>query len=293
RDALGNRVDHVNYGDGTPINDEEPIDGVNDRTVASSEWPSGADDGQGRTLELIHPSLDNRAGAAWTLGPPGGTPAAQNSSFDSTPAPVVWDVENSPVVPRAGEAVRVTCRVSSVSPVTRVECLWHLEPSGAQTPVVLLDDGLSGDGAAGDGRYGGSIPAQQSGAVVGFQVRAQAQDGQTALVPRSPAVAPYAGFRGPYHLYQVDSAPPPANGSVTYRVVMSVADLNELRTRSVLSDVLLPCTFIADGKAWHTLGIRIRGETTRMFARKPWRIDFPPERKFRGMEHLNLVSNNI
>jgi hypothetical protein len=290
RDALGNRVDHVEYGNGQPFNDESPADGIDDRTIASSDWPSAPEAGQGRTLELIHPGLDNRAGSAWGAGPVGGTPLAQNSLFDATPAPVVWDLDSSPAAPRSTQPVVVSCKVSSISPIVKVEALYHLEPSGTALSVPLLDNGLSGDGAAGDGVYGGTIPAQANGAIVGFQVRAQAEDGQVTLAPRSPEVPPYTGFKGPYCLYQVDNATPPANGSVTYRVVMASADLNTLKTRPVTSNVLLPCTFVADGKAFHTLGIRIRGENSRNDPRKPYRIDFPPERKFRGMEHLNLDS---
>jgi len=308
RDALGNRVDHVKYGDGDPTNDRDPDgpegpqepDGVDDRTFPPADWPKAADDGTaGRTLELVHPALDNRAGRAWRAGPPGGTPGEPNSTFDSDPAPVIWDVSNSPVVPGSTDPVQITCRVTSVAPVTEVKVLWHLEPNPNQVQeLVLLDDGLSGDRAPGDGIYGGTIPPQEEGRIVGFQVQARAQDGQTALVPRSPGVSPYNGFQGPYFLYQVDSQPPPANGSVTYRILMSAADYDELQMRvedSFLMWIndLLPCTFIADGKAYHNVGIRIRGESTRRDDPKPWRIEFPPERTFRDLERVNFVSQNL
>ncbi len=293
RDLLENRVDHVKYGDGGPTNDELPIDGVNDRTLASSEWPDGADTSAGNSLELIHRDLDNRAGRAWRAGPAGGTPAAANSQFDATPPPVVWEVENEPAVPAPAQAVRITCRTSSVSPIAKVDLLWHVEPAGSVTTVAMKDDGLADNGRAGDGIYGASIPGQSNNQIVGYQVRIEAQDGQSALVPLQPAVAPYAGFQGPYSLYQVSDLTPPANGSTTYRIVMAAADLNELRSRPETSNVLLPCTFIADGKAQHALGIRLRGETTRRGERKPYRVDLPPERRFRGVEHINFISTTI
>ena len=105
-------------------------------------------------------------------------------------------MEHAPVVPRSTDEVQVTCRASSVSPLTRVDLLWHLDGSATVTTVQLHDDGLSGDGAAGDGLFGGSITPQAAGRIVAFQVRATAQDGQTATLPRSPAVAPYTGFKG-------------------------------------------------------------------------------------------------
>jgi hypothetical protein len=253
----------------------------------------------GRSLELIHPSLDNRAGAAWAAavtpspGTNGGTPGARNAAYDATPAPVVWDVRNEPVVPRSNEPVRVTCRVTSVLALTRVDLVWHVEPTGAPTTVQLLDDGASDDGVAGNGVFGGVIPPVPQGTVVAFRISARAADGQTTIVPRSPAVLPYAGSPGPFFLYQVDDGAPPSNGSVTYRIIMTAADLEELSTRPVTSNELLPCTIVTGGKAWHHVGIRIRGEGTRQDARKAWRIDFPAERDFDGTQHLNLLASEI
>ena len=94
RDALGNLVDHVKYGDGKPLNDQEPKDGTDDGTFLGSEWPTGAD-GTGRTIELIHPRLDNRNGAAWTVGPVDGTPGADNAGLDASPPAVVAGVGHS------------------------------------------------------------------------------------------------------------------------------------------------------------------------------------------------------
>ncbi len=319
RDELDNRVDHVRYGDGDPINDDdvdgpagpEEADGINDLTILASTWPKEADDGTlGRSLELIHPRLDNRAGASWRAGPEasegagpaGGTPGKRNDSYDSTPAPVVWDVEHSPVVPKSTDRVQITCRVTSVNPVSRVDVLWHLDPDLSQeTRTQLRDDGLSGDREPGDGIYGGTIPPQGDGQIVGFQIEARGQDAQIALIPWSPAVQPYGGFQGPFFLYQVDDRLPPANGSATYRIIMAEADHDELWRRIsddsqfglIWSNMLLPCTFIGDGKAYHTIGVRIRGESTRDDARKGWRVNFPPENTFRGVEHVNLVAHNI
>jgi hypothetical protein len=309
-DSFGNRIDHVEYADGEPTNDVVEVppygagDGVDDRTLAASDWPKGADDGAlGRTLELVNPALDNRAGSAWTPGPAGGTPGAANVGLSASPPPVIWDIEIEPVVPKSGEPVQVTCRASATSSLSRVEVLWHLDPAGGVTSVQLKDDGLSGDRLAGDGIYGGLIPAQANGSIVAFQVAARTADGRTATVPRSPAVAPYMGFQGPFCLYQVDDAPSPANGSTTYRILITRAELAALgewytqgsgdEYMRFFTNKLFHCTFIADGKAYQHVGLRYRGESTRGDDRTPWRIDLPSERKFRGMARMNFVSSNI
>ncbi|MBI4600854.1 MAG: lamin tail domain-containing protein, partial [Planctomycetes bacterium] len=297
-DALGNRADHVKYGDGGPLNDVEPEDGTDDETFRGSAWPATAD-GTSRTLELIHPRLDNRDGAAWAAGPPGGTPGAANVSFAAAPAPVIGKVEHSPAVPRPGQAVTVRCRVSAASAVSTVDVLWHREGGGASGTVALKDDGLSGDGAAGDGEHGGQIPAQPDRAVVGFQVRARlAAGGTPAVVPRAPPVPPYPGFAGPFFLYQTLAASLPVNPSESYYVVMAATDLSELGTRPVESNELLPCTFVhvardGDAKVRHLSGIRYRGTQVRSSERKSYRIDLPSEDRFEDIEHLNLNSSDI
>ncbi|HVR74727.1 MAG TPA: lamin tail domain-containing protein [Planctomycetota bacterium] len=297
RDALGNRVDHVQYGDGKPVNDLEPLDGEDDRTFLSSEWPPGPD-GTGRTLELTNPLLDNRDGGSWATGPVNGTPGAANASFTAVPFAVVGDVEHSPAVPLPAEPVIIQCRVSASQPISSVEALWHREDAGGGGTVNLEDDGALPDERAGDGIFTGSIPGQPNRAVVGFQVRARLADGKVTLVPRSPAVEPYNGFEGPYFLYQVLAAAAPVNPSEDYYVVMAAADLEELETRPVRSNVLLPCTFIhvRDGggaSVRYLAGIRYRGAATRNDERKSYRIELPSDAPFGGITKLNLNASSV
>ena len=118
RDGLGNRVDRVIYGDGGAKNDEDPDDGVDDRTFRGSPWPILAD-GDGPTIELVNPGLGNRAGVSWRASnDAGGTPGAQNSVFAADPAPSIRSVKHSPAVPRSAEAVVVPCSISSLDALT-------------------------------------------------------------------------------------------------------------------------------------------------------------------------------
>ncbi|HEU5311646.1 MAG TPA: lamin tail domain-containing protein, partial [Candidatus Eisenbacteria bacterium] len=195
RDALGNRVDHVKYGDGGPRNDEDPRDGVDDGTFRASAWPPDAD-GSGRTLELVHPGLDNRGGHAWRASAlPGGTPGAQNSAFDSTPAPVIDQVRHSPAVPRSTDTVRVRARISSIQAITTATLEWSPDGTPLQ-PVVLRDDGTGADAKAGDGEYAASIPARFDGTVIRFRITATSAGG-SLTVPVPPDIPPYFGFSGP------------------------------------------------------------------------------------------------
>lgn len=292
RDALGNRVDHVQYGDGKPIDDVAPADGVNDGTFLGTSWPWDADR-TGRTLELIHPGLDNRQGGAWRAGPIGGTPGARNASHDPAPPPVIDRVAHSPAVPLPGEEVVVSCRLSGTGAIESVQLDWHVENGAGSGSVQLLDGGTGPDAAAGDGTYVGAIPPRPDGAVVAFTVTARIAGGAETTVPSPPPSSPYAGFQGPYFLYQVLAARPPDNPSDTCYVIMAEADRAHLAARSARSDALLPCTFIQvdrDGSSEvrHLAGIRYRGAALRNQARKSYRIDFPSEARLCGVMHLNL-----
>ncbi|MBN1441852.1 MAG: lamin tail domain-containing protein, partial [Planctomycetes bacterium] len=291
RDALGNRVDHVKYGDGQPINDEEPENGVDDRTLRSSPWPYGAD-GSGYSLELVHPDLENKYGGAWRVSAiTGGTPAEPNTMAVASPPPVVDDVRNNPLVPNSLDTVWITCRISSVAPVTRAEVRWAVDGGGPLGTVGLRDDGLGGDEAAGDGEFTAQLSARPDGTIVRFRLRVEAGADQVTEVPLTPEVPPYAGFEGPFFLYEVDDSRPTAF-SPLYRVILTAADRQELRDRPATSDVLLPATFIGGGRAYHAVGLRFRGESSRRDENRSYRIDFPSERRFEGIEHLNLNGAN-
>lgn len=296
RDAFGNTADSVRYGDGKPANDAEPADGADDATFRGSAWPREAD-GTGRTLELVHPALDNSLGGSWAAGPVGGTPGAPNASFLASPPPVVGEVVHAPAVPGPEEAVTVRCRVSAVGAIAGVAALWRVEGSPHGGVAELRDDGRSEDWRAGDGVWTGAIPPIPEGSVVAFSIRARLADGRETTVPEPPRVPPYPGFDGPYYLYQVLSAAPPPNRAENYHVILSEADRRELFGRPVTSDVLLPCTFVRVGRdgveeVRHLAGIRFRGSQSREDPRKSYRIEFPPEARFQGIEHLNLNASN-
>jgi hypothetical protein len=291
RDPLGNRVDSVRYGDGKPVNDLSPEDGVDDRTFRGSSWPLEAD-GSGRTLELLHPGLENDLGLSWRAsGAAGGSPGAQSSVFTTTPLPVIGNVRHEPAVPRSTEAVAVTCAVSTLHAVSLAEVEWSVQGGGAGT-AALRDDGLSDDGRAGDGVWGAAIPPQADGAVVSFRIRVRDDGGRETRVPVQPAVLPYSGFQGNYYLYEVDNTEPPANGNTVYRIIMRQRDLDEIGNRPLESDVLLPATLIAGGSVRHVVGVRYRGENSRRLPNRSYRVDLTPEDPLEEIEHLNLNAGN-
>ena len=87
RNALGNSADRVRYAD-------------------EGSWPESPD-GEGPSIELLHPDLQNRYGPAWRASDGPGTPGAVNSRLQDDPEPIIAGVVHQPVVPDAGQRVRV------------------------------------------------------------------------------------------------------------------------------------------------------------------------------------------
>ncbi|MEM7231312.1 MAG: lamin tail domain-containing protein [Planctomycetota bacterium] len=292
RNPAGNLVDHVRYGDGGPTNDESPNDGVDDRTILVSEWPAESE-GTGRTIELVHHDLNNRHGHSWSTGSVGGTPAAQNDAFDSSPPAVIGSVNHSPALPEVGDEVIVTCRVSHVTSLDFVDLIWRVDGAGGTNRVSMRDDGAGPDAVAGDGRFAGIIPPQSDGDVIAFQIEADVTSAPATLLPKQPENPPYNGFEGPFFLYQVFARNTPDNPSETYHIIQTAEDRDELGDRSIRSNVLLPATFIAelnDGTTFvrHLVGLRYRGSNARRANRKSYRVSFAADRPFIDIRRLNL-----
>ena len=109
---------------------------------------------------------------------------------------------NSPANPGATQPVWVTSAVSGGTNVSRVTLTWM---AGTNTSsVAMLDDGLHGDGTAGDGVYGGQIPAFPAGTIVKYYV--QAQDAAARQIT-APSGAP---LNSSLFFYQVGGQAPGA-----------------------------------------------------------------------------------
>ena len=112
-------------------------------------------DGTGPSLELINPYLANQYALSWEASSGAdGTPGQANSIFNPAPPPVIADVHHDPPIPAGGAPVTITARVFDANPIgapsARVCWRQDAEPTVGYTCVSMLDEGLSGDGAAGD-----------------------------------------------------------------------------------------------------------------------------------------------
>ena len=132
---------------------------------------------------------------------------SQRANFLATSAelvasgPAIAWVQASSVSPDPSDDVSITAAVAPAgSPVAMVELFYRESADQVYRRVPMLDDGLSGDGAAGDGVYGALLPIAASGGQrVAFYVGAESANayGSSSFLPelseRGPMMIEY-GF---------------------------------------------------------------------------------------------------
>lgn len=127
RDADGNKIDEVDYGSDFP-------------------WPTAAN-GEGASMELINPSLDNDLGGSWrssgyhagrpesAFGTP--TPGYQNSVYSSAAAPQIRQVDHEPKQPQSSESITITAKVTDPDGVQGVSLKYQIVAPGSYLPAYL------------------------------------------------------------------------------------------------------------------------------------------------------------
>ena len=104
--------------------------------------------------------------------------------------PSIASVQASSSSPDPSEPVWITASVSPAgSPVAKVELFYRPSNTTGYSRALMLDDGASGDGGAGDGVYGALLPVNASGGqIIQFYVAATASNAFGSLSFR-PALA--------------------------------------------------------------------------------------------------------
>ncbi len=193
RDANGVVHDTVSYGTEFP-------------------WPV-ASSGQGASMQLIHPALDNDLAGSWRSASP--TPGAVNSVFAASAPPQMRQVEHSPQTPAAGAPVTVTVKATdpdgiggvslhyqAVAPGSFIPAFLPLSyaqltsnPSTPRTPnpafeaaanwtaLAMHDDGLNGDALAADGIFTAVIPGQPNRTLLRYRITATDMPGASVRIP--------------------------------------------------------------------------------------------------------------
>ena len=121
------------------------------------------------------------------------TPGLVNGTGAQNIGPLVTDVTDSPVVADADNIV-VTARVRPTLEAVNTVTLTYRVMYGPEASLTMRDDGLSGDGPAGDGYFGATIPASASapGEMVRWRIAATDLSGDLTRSPSytNPANSP-------------------------------------------------------------------------------------------------------
>lgn len=294
KDAVGNTVDSVSYeSDGNwAVRKIGPADAYNERGWI---WYA-AHDGVGSSLELVNPAFSGKLGQNWeSSSAVGGTPGAANSAASTNSAPFVLEVAHFPVIPGPTNTVSIAARIADENlGTTVVKLFWRVDatPAPAFQEATMLDDGLHGDGTAGDGIFGFALPVQAKGTIVEYYVTATDAGGQTRTYPRTePSLGRTADL-----VYQVDD-PARTTSQSLYRVIMTASEkaaLDAVESAQALSDAASSGTFVTqDGTGTelrYQATFRNRGHGTRYRVPHNIKIELPSETPWRGRSSLNLNS---
>ncbi len=312
QDDVGRVVDAVTYADQGDWAVREL--GPDDLGHRGWQW-SDQTDGGGMSLELMNVALPNEFGQNWAASlVDGGTPGSANSAAVGSIAPMIVEVQHSPLIPGPANPVTVTARViDEAVQHTTVRLHYRVDRSvytGADAypqsaddfaALTMSDDGVHRDGTAGDGLYGVQILPYQDGTTIEFYVEAVDEEGRVRTWP-APSLVDGQWRQVTNALYRVDAALDPdtywqIGGQPLYYLIMTEMERGRLAyigTHSGRSgpDAQMNGTFISiDGtgtECRYRVGIRNRGHGTRNGPPNNYHVNFPHDQPWKDVGAVNF-----
>jgi len=247
------------------------------------DWPD-APDGHGPSLELIHPLLPNEAAGAWKPSiPVHGTPGAVNSVFEQNPGPILFQPRHAPPLPRSNQPVTITVTAltpGGAPPAVTLYFRKDMDQPIGYSAMPMLDDGLHGDGEAGDARFGAVVPGLPDGQQLDFYI--EASDGaKTAVAPAGHAVPDASGQPSQTFLCKFSDEVLP-NDFPVYHLLVTLR--NKHRQEALQGEIPRKTPFDATfmdekGNIWYNVTERYRGQSSILKLPSSYRVDFPSNRK--------------
>src|ERR1043166_372895 len=226
------------------------------------------------------------------------TPGAPNVGGIANPGPAILNASNYPAVPLDAQDLFVSAKIVPTFYAVSNVVLRYRIMFGNTNEVPMFDDGLHGDGAAGDGVYGAVIPesASTNGQMIRWYFLATDIHGNTSRWPLF-AITDSAEYLGTivdptnitsklpiYHLFAPPTILQP--GPVT---AQTGADSQTGAKVSIFSD----------GEFYDNVTMNLRGNTTAGFNKKSHHVNFNSEHPFRHtgpggrIQHTSFMADYI
>lgn len=218
-----------------------------------------------------------------------GTPGAPNSRTEANAGPTICEITHRPVLPAAGQPVRVLARVADPDGVAGVTLHFRRDPDREFASAPMVDDGTGPDELARDGVFTGAIPGQPAGALVAFHLEAV----DAAAPPAARLFPPGA----PDRLCLVRWGEPESAGALgTYRIWLTQAAHDFWADREKMSNEDVDTTFVyGQHRVIHNAGAHYSGSSyTAPIYDSPtgnlcgYDLSFPKSDRFLGDSRLTL-----
>ncbi len=179
-DAEGRTADRVEYEDNAP-------------------WPVQAD-GDGASLELVHPNVDNANAAYWkaSIIP---TPGKANTQLASEQPPRLIHVNQQPKIPASADAVEISIQVAEDDDIQSVLLNYRVN----QVMSTTLEMEQEGS------RFRAALPSQPNGTVVDYWILITSSSGFQLSAPPGQGDGRY--------LYKVDENPVDTESIIIHEIM--------------------------------------------------------------------------
>lgn len=205
-----------------------------------------------------------------------GTPGEPNSRRVVNAGPAISDVQHSPVLPAANQAILLSARIHDPDGVASVALKWRNDTAARPVTTTPMTD------PDGDGVFRATLPGQAAGQIVAFAV--EATDAATPSVTSRFPGPPLTGAPPLECLVRFgDTLPAGAFGS--YRFWVSSTNVARWRARETRSNEPVDTTFTYDDyRTVYNASVRYRGNWRSFddYRNAAYLVEFPKTERVLG-----------
>jgi CotH kinase protein/Lamin Tail Domain/Bacterial Ig domain/Immunoglobulin I-set domain/Bacterial TSP3 repeat len=217
------------------------------------------------------------------------TPGTENLGGAATLGPGIANVTHTPNLPLDSDPLVVTAKVFPTARAVSSVTLHYRVMFNTETNLPMYDDGTHGDGAAGDGVYGATIPASASttGEMVRYYITALDVSNVVSRLPVFSDPASTAEYFGTVvNPNYVTSAIPIIHLFASPSVLQPGPTTSQIGADSQGGGRV---SLFYDGEFYDNINMNLRGNTTAWYNKKSHRLNFNREHPFRYSDSAKRV----